>query len=223
MRTGYASTLLNRTRGQAPLLLPPSPSRFEPDTGSADLHDDITAPGPAAAGAELSDTSPPLLGYRQPAPTPAAPDELSGLPTQPEAGSPTRPRREPPRRAVTEPLDPTSQPPPRPVSAPDSAREPPGQAAAESAEAPWSITTARATPLARPEHVTATVSNGPPARSAAAHEDEHVEAEPPVVVHIGRLDVRAVHSPTPAPQPDPWPRRAAGPTLEERLAARDRR
>jgi hypothetical protein len=60
-------------------------------------------------------------------------------------------------------------------------------------------------------------------RSAARSETatDRSTAESPIVVRIGRLDVRAVHAPA-APRPDPGPRRPTGPTLEERLAARER-
>jgi hypothetical protein len=49
----------------------------------------------------------------------------------------------------------------------------------------------------------------------------HGGGEPPIIVRIGRLDVRAVQAP-PAPRPEARRRRQVGPTLEERLLARDR-
>ncbi|WP_203457493.1 hypothetical protein, partial [Mycolicibacterium sp. CBMA 361] len=59
-------------------------------------------------------------------------------------------------------------------------------------------------------------------RWTARTAENRSQDDPPIVVRIGRLDVRAVQAP-PAPRPQPGPRPASGPTLEERLAARDRR
>lgn len=252
MTTGYAATLVSRTRGQASLLLPPTPSRFEPDAGPTDLHDDVTVSQSAEAAPGGSDDSPPLLGYRRPAPTDAALEDLAG-PTgaAPEdlggpAAEPTPPpaagrRHDPPRRFATpspDRADGTLWP---NVHAPvhDSGSLQPRPQPADVAETPWTIAAARATP--EPSGVVEQlVATGPvvatggvvatgrvehddrsAARSAAMHDRGH--DDPPIVVRIGRLDVRAVQASPAPPRPDPSPRRPTGPTLEARLLARDRR
>jgi len=68
-----------------------------------------------------------------------------------------------------------------------------------------------------------TRSTGAFARSASANRDDTPPPEEPptVVVHIGRIDVRAVHAPTATPQA-PQKSRLQRPTLEAYLHSRER-
>jgi hypothetical protein len=206
---GYASTLLARSRGRAPLLLPSTPSRFETDAHPADLLHDVTvdrqpeasaghqqdaavlqrAPAPVDRGAE----GPPLPGWGTTATSPVR-DEFLSTPTHPTA----------PTRHADELLMPDWRP---------------------SGHDGTPVALARATPAPAhlDEHVVAVTRVDRDDRSAARFTAAPGEAneEPPIVVRIGRLDVRAVQAP-PVRPPQPRPRPAATPTLEERLAARDR-
>lgn len=239
MSTGYAATLVTRSRGQAPLLMPITPSRFEPDVHPADLHDDLTVehrpeptdaqtpdaaiPERASARGDHAADSPPLLG-RRPAPGGPAHDDFPSSATQPTAPTAeprtARPDHPPgvgpaeqPDAPLIAPRAPAGQAhavqPERPDTAIGDPLRPAAQAAPEPAQPIQRIVTARR----------ADADDRSAARQAATRDE--VNDEPAVVVRIGRLDVRAVQTPA-APRAQPRPRPAATPSLEERLAARDR-
>ena len=243
MKTGYASTLVARSRGQAPLLLPATPSRFEPDVHAAALHDDVAVaehtdtmvgqrteaavPGRTALEADRATDTAPLLGWRS-APTSPPVDDFLSTTTQSAVPSTADERSDapghPPPPAAAHDADARLMP-PRRAPIPDIKPAAPGPQYPEVDESHWAGASARATPepSQSTEHVTAARRVEGEGRSHArrAAADETGKDDPPIVVRIGRLDVRAVQAP-PAPRPQPRPRPGAGPTLEERLAARDR-
>jgi hypothetical protein len=227
VKAGYASTLVTRSRGQAPLLLPVTPSRFEPDSHVADLHDDVTVGEPADATPDHGADTPPLL-VRQSGPGSVTGDDFLAT----AMGSNSSPSRDEQRNGdgrlpTPAPAEPASEPvvPLGRAPMPDAA---PAQLPAQPiglGEKLWTTAPSRATPdpTGLVEQIVATRRPDHDDRSAArsARLADRAEGEPPIVVRIGRVDVRAVQAP-PAPRTDPGPRRPAGPTLEERLAARDR-
>jgi hypothetical protein len=245
VRAGYASVLASRALGRAILLRPITPSRFESGAQSPDLHhDDMVGQqvdtAPAVGGSEPLHTEPvsaearaapeparpaepddaPLLGFRQP-------DALHDLfpgrlaDRRAPAGPPT-PRDHHGQRRTLAPRATTADPAmPSESAAPSEPAPPPPDDPVVLGEAPWAVEVTRAVRdvassahEVAAHHVDQDDRSGPTAEPAAA--------EPPIVVRIGRLDVRAVHAPL-AASPEVRPRRAVGPTLEERLAARDRR
>lgn len=215
MRTGYLDALAARTLGVAPLLRPVTPSRFEPDglVGPLEVLE-VTEPLPAA---------PPTAPIQVSAPQATEPAALA---VHPDA--PLLPAVEP--DASFGDTARTSQ-----VEVPHESESP---LAAESDTAPVGIAAlARAVAehdaSARDGAQVATAVEASRQHSAARREQrsavqEMVEpsgttlAPPPVVVHIGRIDVRAAD---PAPRPVVAPRQPpvqAGRSLADHLLLRDR-
>jgi len=208
--TGYVTALLARSRGQAPLLLPSTPSRFETDAHPlADVQHEVTVlqrretdvgQRPAITVPEMA-RGEVLRGAQRPQPTSRptgatspAYDESISAPMHPTVAAPEAddllmPDQRPPLHDVT------------PVSPRHAAPTP----------AHFDEQRIAAGPLDHADRSAARL-----APSAAPADDA-----PPIVVRIGRLEVRAVQVP-PVARPQPRPRPAATPTLEERLAARDR-
>ena len=232
MRAGYASILVSRTRGGAPRLRPATPSRFEPDTRPGDFSDDTTIDHHVDATPQLAAQSraerpihyppvsppqpwaadeqdEPLVGLRRPeeewglfdarAVWPSEPGHWAAIDDQPDRRrgmGPTRaPRsgqsRMPGERAAV----------PSAIEAPQATPEP-------ASPVEQLVVTRRL----EHEYLSAVRSSTPA---------EHGGVDAPIIVRIGRLDVRAVQA-APAPRAEARPRRQAGPTLEERLLARDR-
>jgi hypothetical protein len=238
VRTGYALSLVSRTRG-APLLRPATPSRFEPQAHPGDFGDDMTIgnhihatpQAPAGQSRVEAPTHEPPAGR----PHPRAADEqnspLAGLHRPEEdwglfearATRPSEPARwaaidadEPDRRYG---IAPTGAPRsgqsrmPAERAAVASAPEPTGSADRHTPEPTGPVEQLVVTRRAEHDYLSAVRPRTPA---------EHGAVQPPIIVRIGRLEVRAVQPP-PAPRAEARPRRQAGPTLEERLLARDRR
>ncbi|MUL63102.1 hypothetical protein BOO86_01385 [Mycobacterium sp. CBMA 234] len=231
MTPGYASTLVARSRGQVPLLLPPTPSRFEPDGHVANPLEDVAVieqPTPAGrnpnptmskrttADVGLDPDTPPLLGV-QPAPVSPVRNDIPSIATQSDTAGPPDKLRETPSPAadLDAPLMPAQG-----LAAPNVPKAP-FSAAVDGPS--WTVEATRATPEPLPsaEPIVAARRVDSQQRWTARTPENRSQDDPPIVVRIGRLDVRAVQAP-PAPRPQPRPRAASGPTLEERLAARDR-
>lgn len=231
--------LASRTLGLAPLLRPATPSRFEPEGPQAGLREIVevrevdpdlapaTLPaagelGPAAAHAH-SEGDDPLLGFREP-------DVAEEHP---------HPALEPERKGrMMRDLQDTEREPPEPAVRVQRAADPPTEVEAlarvaalmYTAETPseraafGELDAAPRHPAGRGEAPESAAQSGRSRQKAQAAEwtgdpSQAGAADPPIVVRIGRVDVRAVHAPPPAA---PRPRPAAGPSLAEHLLARDR-
>lgn len=225
MRDGYLGALAARTLGVAPLLRPVTPSRFEPD-----------GPGGGIEFAEVSDPA----GGRHPLAEPDAAFASRAVAPEP----PQRTARHADERLLP-PVDPD-----RPVAGPvpiAPPAEPGEQAAGPEAVPPAPLVgadsaaagiAALAQAFALPASVAEPDGPGPdrsaeraqsaPARRQSTDQgresparDTGDQAPAPVIVRIGRVDVRAGDA---APRPLLAPRAAApsGPSLADHLAARDR-
>jgi hypothetical protein len=228
------------------VLRPPTPSRFEPPapapgglTGEAEPHlfapdaPDGRGTGPDAEPDAAPAARPPasLAPRAEPADEPLMPavpravdlDTVLGWTTPAEADGPSGPPSESqamvPRFAVGErgrPSDLAT----RQAAAEDEARALPAEPARRGI---WSDEMAVELPQPGPRR--APVPAAAPVPPPAAHR-VHSEfspegpSAPTVVVHIGRVDVRAVHPP--APPAAPRANTSTGTSLEEHLRARDR-
>jgi hypothetical protein len=221
MRDGYLGALAARTLGVAPLLRPATPSRFEPDRISGRLE-------MAEVGETVSERPAPEDPLRPP--RGAALDE-PGPETGP-ADAPLLPRLDPDRprmdTAFAAPLE-ESQDPALGTPAADPGVAALGIAALAQAFAAPDTSAEAVGPLrsqgrgfARAAASAGRVADSGSRRSSAPGNAEAPQAPVPVIVRIGRIDVRAGEA---APRPVPVPPRPAGPagrSLAEHLAARDR-
>jgi hypothetical protein len=259
VRTGYLAALASRAVGAAPVLKPPTPSLFEPESPQADWHDvvevhqtardqvagsggvplradetaadTILTAGPSPGGffgpdldqghpAASADHSGAALGALEAAQARPAQDRRE-TPGKREA-QPARPSGADPARAQGSAADTAGELVPGQVAwlAPDAAGGPaateffrePGMALSQDRRAPWPDEGA-----SRPQDVPSwpqPAATGRPGGPTPA-------PGPAIVVRIGRVDVRAVQAAPPA-APAPRRRPSAGPSLEERLRARDR-
>jgi hypothetical protein len=242
VRAGYASVLASRALGRAPVLRPARPSRFEPEGRLADVqevaaaHPEVgplnvgtpTAPGPVT----VRDPTPlheeaPLLDWREP-------DDVSYRIDQARARHPGRADTAPPADRPARPFQTRVPDRSRPIL-PRGVEPALWDAPAEQPDEPLDarrrlvpdesgpVTEASVTrAIAQVDETTVTRHTGDRDR-LSQRTGPNVAArgvEPVVVVHIGRLDVRAVQPPSSAPELRRV--RPAGPTLEDRLAARDR-
>lgn len=211
MRNGYLDALAARTLGVAPLLRPVTPSMFESAGGRLDALEIVepAADVPLAEQAAIPGltTRPERLSVPADEPLLARvePDLPSHAPTQPEAPpEPPRAEPEPAANADTTPIGITTL--ARAVSAEHSDPTP----AVHDGVAPRAEH-----PRARPVRQSARWQPIEPA-------SEPEQSAPAVVVHIGRIDVRAAE---PAPRTSQAPRRApvqVGRSLADHLLARDR-
>jgi hypothetical protein len=213
VRPGYASILVSRTRG-APLLRPATPSRFEPRDRPGDLADDMTIGGHLDATPQAS--AGPSQVERLPEPAAAQLHPWAADEQDEPLMSPRRPdENETDRRPGTAPPAPrmgrSRMPAERAAVA--AAPEPTESADRHSPEPTGPVEQLVVTRRAEHQQLSAVGSHTP---------TEHDVVQPPIMVRIGRLEVRAVQPP-PAPRAPARPQRHAGPTLEERLLARDRR
>jgi hypothetical protein len=233
MKGGYLATLAARTLGAAPLLKPATPSRFEPDR----LHS-------AAALYEVEETR---LAFGAPVPPPpeATPQRTAPAGRRPAPGPEHRLDPEAPllptaweRTVAAElsgwALSPPGPPPPEQTPHPQAGPEA-TRAARERAQTPprdgrpdapteIEAMARQAAPAPGPARHVEPAPGKPPrafGNSATARDGKAEADEAPIVVRIGRIDVRAVQGPAPPPTPAP-PRQPAGLSLDEYLLARDR-
>jgi hypothetical protein len=241
VRTGYASILVSRTRGAA-LLRPAAPSRFEPETRPGDFGDNMiignsvdatpeapvaTPEAPVAAPSRVErPIHEPAVGWRQPWAADEQDEPLVRLrrPGQEWGLFDARATRlgEP---AHWEAID-DGEPDRRHGIAPTRAlRSGQSRTPGERAAVPSAIEAPQATPEPTGPVEQLVVTRGLEHEYLSAVRSstpaEHGGVDAPIIVRIGRLDVRAVQA-APAPRAEARPRRQAGPTLEERLLARDR-
>lgn len=215
MRTGYASILVSRTRG-APLLRPATPSRFEPQARPGDLGHDMTIGNHIDATPEAP-AGPSRVEVRMHEPPAGRPHPWAADEQDEPLMSLRRPEEDEPDRRHG--IAPTGAPRsgqsrmPAERAAVASAPEPTESADRRTPEPTGPVEQLVVTRRAEHEHLSAVRSSTPV---------EHGAVQPPIIVRIGRLEVRAVQPP-PAPRAEARPQRQAGPTLEERLLARDRR
>jgi hypothetical protein len=221
MRDGYLGALAARTLGVAPVLRPVTPSRFEPDgpTGRLEISEggDVAADRHASSEIDRNPRQPAALG--EPAPVAVAHEERLLPPVDPDHPAPSlMPTQSP---ALDE----------RGVQNDLAALAP----AANTDTAALGIATlaqAFALPATEPgPGPSQTPAAGRPgAATAHANASDHSHASqatdttppPPVIVRIGRIDVRAGDvSPRPAPIPRA-PAAQMGRSLADHLAARDR-
>jgi hypothetical protein len=250
MRPGYLAVLASRTLGLAPVLRPATPSRFEPDGAQAGWEQAQAAVSPArrrparadtAPGLQVPEADPPLLGFSEP----AVASERFGVPPGPETraapgvrepgSEPAWPRHPVPPVPARAGLDAPVRP-----AAPDAAsagREAPGPEPAEAgppggSRAAWpgepagpptapAVATASSSSRTSWHHDAVQSARSRP-EAQAAGPAEAPAAEPPIVVRIGRVDVRAAHAPAP-PAPARRVRPQAGPSLADYLLAQERR
>jgi hypothetical protein len=222
MRAGYLEALASRTLGLAPVLRPASRTPFETHAPSPwGEVEEVREAAPALSGAPTS--VPPSGGEERSRPALEVDGPLLGF-REPERFEARRPERSDPAAGA-------------PVSAPG---ETAVEAARPAAGGPFRAEThvavaavearAAAAVEARPSSAGAGPVEGPVVRPpTTADEPTHGPARlapseaAPIVVRIGRVDVRAVHAPAPAVAPSaPTARPPAGPTLAEHLLARDR-
>jgi hypothetical protein len=245
VRARYLEALAVRTLGTAPVLRPSAPSRFEPESPQAELTEagytvDAAALAERAAGAEQRpaqaiEADRPLLGDYQP----RSADEGRAQPPQ-DDNWPVRAARPDAQERLTEaqgqrerPTGPRSQwAPPFLAGSPGDTRSSslsalaPHEAPGPDGELAPRATAAVAMPLQGPamHHDDAAEQSHARQRGRddwrdAAHQ-QPPKSEPAVVVHIGRVEVRAVHA-QPPPAATPRPRSPAQPSLADYLLARD--
>ncbi|HEU5003845.1 MAG TPA: hypothetical protein VFW71_13875 [Actinomycetota bacterium] len=217
MRTGYLDALAARTLGTAPLLLPATLSRFEPDGPGALAFGEAETMAEAPAVPEPG--RPPVAGQ---APRTPEPSEALRSP----ARWPATPRRVPPAADLpAQYRAPAAQSAGEPVANDGAGAWPPPGWPDERLPrpaAPWTRTVPASTapvPAPPPGSPGAPAEAGQTAHPAPGHQGD----PPPVVVRIGRVEVRAVHA---APPPvGVLPARqapTAGPSLADHLLARER-
>ncbi len=228
MTPGYLTALAARALGTAPVLRPPTPSRFEPERPQAELSEVtqvVDAAGPAEQAGDAGDLWPPA--YSEPGRSPrgsyqtdpltedlaplAAPEIQAG----PDAGWPEAPAVTMRRRTAGHPPGVSDS------ASPHVLESRPATGEADQRAAPTEATQLAEEGGGTPEPASVAAPPRPARRAAANQEPAGNEAQ--VVVHIGRLEVRAVQSAPAAPQAAaPRSRPAAQPSLAEYLLARDR-
>jgi hypothetical protein len=229
MRAGSLDALVARARGAAPVLRPPTPSRFEPEYPQAELTEATyinDAPDPAEHPGSAWQRPP--TSFVEPGRPPRGsyqPDMAAERPAQPPAQDNWLVRDTLPDRKSQVPrasgmLDDSAV--RTPGLLPYAPSELTGQLmpglAAEAAMPSGELTVRRydAAEVAQVPHGTGARGGRP---DIADRED--AGSEPAIVVHIGRVEVRAVQAPRPpAPAARPQPR--AQPSLADYLLARDR-
>lgn len=233
MRDGYLAALAARTLGVTPLLRPVTPSRFE------DMR--AEAPGDIFEVSEIADAQSPAQAdpRRPPAPSVSAPAVDDDQPLLPRPAARTA---EPPARAAFVEHDEVAQP-DRVDERRDDAIDRPRPAGDPTAAAPhpaasgWGPTAIDALvravtapdpppgdPAAKPARAAPTDgSESAVTRADVRAADRPVAAapEPAVIVHIGRIEVRAVEAPR-RPVVIAPPAGAAAPSLSDYLLARER-
>jgi hypothetical protein len=230
--TGYLAALAERTLGVAATLRPAAPSRFEPaqlaEGGLVEAVETSEAPAPAQRPPVESPpavTSKPaerrLLPPVEPSPVrlPPAPSAVE----LPAAGVPASPAEPVP---AAPPAERTPEPAPAPAPGPPDVP----RGVTELARAVTALTgpfgpADQAGRRSPDQDETGPRGADRSGRGAAAErmESRYADAEPqpPLVVHIGRIEVRAIEAPrpvAPAPRPAPAP---AGASLADYLLARD--
>jgi hypothetical protein len=211
VREGYLDALAARTLGVAPLLRPVTPSRFEPAGGRLEVLEIVE---PAA--------DVPIVRQAASADLTSRPERLSVPADEPLLAGP---EPDPPFHTTAQPEAPPESPQVELEPAADQDTTPIGiamLARAVSAEHAEPMVAAHDDVAPRAE-----VPSASPVRQSTRWQTvepswEPKESMPAVVVHIGRIDVRAAD---PVPRISPVPRRApvqAGRSLADHLLARDR-
>jgi len=234
MKAGYLTTLAGRALGATPVLQPPVPSRFEPESQHAELteathimespivSDDVGIVARTRSAPVISPGGLPLGGDE----LHTASEGMAGLPANPAAPARhdssaaragARGRRVP---RFPAPVSDDARTSPAGLNPYETARETgllvPGVAAAESMLSGEPAMLGGDADLAQAGRRVLDGRRGTARRETAA-------SEPAVVVHIGRIEVRAVQAPRPpVAAPRPRPAAAALPSLADYLLARDR-
>lgn len=210
MRAAYLEALAARALGTAPVLRPPTPSRFEPESPQAELTEAtyvVDAAHPAEHRPNTREQPALLVEPRQAPRGRYEPDLVREHLAQPPAHATWLvPDTQPDLEALM-------------PYAPAARTDPPEPRVAASSAMPSGEISAHLDDAAGLSQVKQGADDDPHRRDA--HDRDPAGSEPAIVVHIGRVEVRAVQAPRP-PAPAPRPHPPAQPSLADYLRARDR-